>query len=180
MKRAFALILMIVLCIALAVPAFAASDAFAPSVGKPDEFVPNIVADDDCLKLTASFDAETLPEAEYKELMMVYEALSDGSMTLPYDKVEGIDPEKMVIRDLVDISYFCTDKCDKNHAEELKKDGVTVTVTFELGVSAEDAVVVMSYVGGEWILAEKITNNGDGTVTVVFEDLCPVAIAVEA
>jgi len=37
----------------------------------------------------------------------------------------------------------------------------------------------MSYVNGEWIPAEEIINNGDGTVTITFKQLCPVAIAVE-
>ena len=40
-------------------------------------------------------------------------------------------------------------------------------------------VAVFSYVDGEWIEAVSVTNNGDGTVTVVFEDICPVAFAVK-
>jgi len=204
MKRAFALILMIVLCIALAVPAFAADsnleenkdskftgiyntdgiysvDASGNFTGSVyNKNVPAYVSDVDCLKITAYVDADTLPEDKRDELKAVYEALCDGSMTLPYEKVKGVDPENMVIRDLMDISFFDTEECEVVHVEEIKKDGVTATITFQLCVAADDVVAVMSYVDGEWVLAEEITNNGDGTVTVVFEDICPVAIAVEA
>ena len=32
---------------------------------------------------------------------------------------------------------------------------------------------------GQWVEAESVMNNGDGTVTVVFEDICPVAFCVK-
>lgn len=179
MKKTIALILMVVLCLALAVPAFAAAGDEMEATLSPSNPVPEYVHDKACLSLVSYADADKLPEAEKEELLMVWNALNDGSMTLPYDKFEGVDPEKMVIRDLMDVSYFCGSSCTENHAEELKKEGVTAEITFKLGVEADDVVVVMYYFGGEWVPAQEITNNGDGSVTVVCEDLCPFVIAVE-
>ena len=48
-----------------------------------------------------------------------------------------------------------------------------------MGVGKGVEVIVMVYINGQWVPAEKVTNNGDGTVTVVFEDICPVAFVVE-
>ena len=32
---------------------------------------------------------------------------------------------------------------------------------------------------GQWAPVKSVKNNGDGTVTCVFEDICPVAFCVE-
>ena len=36
----------------------------------------------------------------------------------------------------------------------------------------------MVYVDGKWVEAKDVKNNGDGTVTVEFEDICPVAFCI--
>ena len=92
-------------------------------------------------------------------------------MELPYDS--SVNPDDMVIRDLFDLSFLC-----EEHPEMLEN-GNTLKITFDLGVSAGDTVIAMVYVDGQWIPVELI-NNGDGTVTVVYEDhFCPNAFAVK-
>ena len=108
-----------------------------------------------------------------------------GEMTLPLEN-------DYVIRDLVDVSYKYNDcrtaEGHGNKLEELKTPGKTLTITFDLGVDKDTKIVVMTYIEntkvrsvseGAWVPAESVVNNGDGTVTVVFEDICPVAFVTE-
>lgn len=201
MKKVFCFVMAILICASLAFPAVAAENEFVPSItykGYPEistvkddagKDAIGVVYDADgavmnyvyegCLLITPIAEAETstkISEDAEKLLLEVYEALCDGTMTLPYDKVDGIDADKMVIRELMDVSFDCGD----DHAEAVENDDHLIEVTFELGVAADDVVVVMAYVDEEWVPAEEVTNNGDGSVTCLFEKLCPVAIAVEA
>ena len=52
--------------------------------------------------------SKEIPEDSRALLKQVYAALTDGSMKLPYEKY-GLDPAKMVIRDLFDVSFLCTE-----------------------------------------------------------------------
>ena len=61
----------------------------------------------------------------------------------------------------------------------MQEEDTTVSITFDLGVNKSTEVVVMVYLDGQWVEAESVVNNGDGTVTVVFEDICPVAFCVK-
>ncbi len=193
MKKLLSVILAIAICAMLACPVFAAE--FVPSItykGAPDlvGFDGGYVGiikdgagteldkvDSHCLLITSVADAPTstkIPEDAKKLLLEVYDKLVDGSMELPYDKV-GKDPSKMVIRDLVDISWLCED-----HPAMLAVPGNTLTVKIDLGVAAGVDVTVMTYVGGEWVPAVSVVNNGDGTITLTVEDICPVAFSVGA
>jgi hypothetical protein len=84
-----------------------------------------------------------------------------------------------VIRDLVDVSYKYNDcrtaKGHGNRPEELKEEGVTVTITFDMGLCPREVLEVYVYIDGQWVAVENVVNNGDGTLTVEFEDICPVA-----
>ena len=55
--------------------------------------------------------------------------------------------------------------------------GGQLELTFDLGVSSGETVVCMVYVNGEWIPVELV-NNGDGTVTCLFSQICPVVFCV--
>ena len=137
----------------------------------------------DCLLITPVSKVETqeaLPDEAAEELKYVYEELSQGDMKLPYEKVEDVKAEEMVILELLDLTWLCgTEVSDHDHPTEVEPEGVVFDVTFKLGVSADAKVVVMTYKNGEWNPIAGVTNNGDGTVTCVFEHLCPVAISVE-
>ena len=197
MKRVFAVLMIVLLCTAMVVSASA--DTFTPSVtNKPaPELVPAIdpdgnphpgyVMDDDgkildyldegCLVITPVSKAETsneIPADSTETLLYVYEQLTSGKMTMPYHLHNpNYDSDDMVIRDLFDATFLCGE-----HPEMLEPTGVVLVLTFDIGVKADEDVSVMTYKNGAWGNIVKITNNGDGTVTCVFEHLCPIAFSV--
>lgn len=199
MKKVIALLTVLVLCAALAVPAFAANE-FTPSVSnKPaPEIVPIVLPDGKnavaeildgkevvdyvegpCIVFTPIAKADTSelnPEDARALLKDVYQKLNAGEMTIPFADLFGdaVKNKTMVTRDLFDVSFLC-EECHAKLAEE----GVTMRITFKLGVAADQKVYTTLYKDGQWVSAVECTNNGDGTVTVVAEDFCPVAFSVE-
>ncbi len=196
MKKVISLITALLLCVSLASSVFAAEDTFVPSV--PSKGAPTIVTVkdgegkaaagivkdasgattghlyDDCLLITSVAEANTSTKisADAKTaLLSVYDQLNKGTMELPY--AEGIDADKMVIKDLFDVSWMCTE-----HPSVIASAGVTVELTFDIGVASTADVVVMTYKNGAWGEIVSVKNNGDGTITCVFEDFCPVAISI--
>lgn len=192
MKKLICLLTVLALAMAFACPVFAA-EAFVPSISDKKE--PDIVPDDEgvigeiwkddevidkveggCLVITPISEAETsteIPEDAREELLYVYKELLEGDMTLPYEQ-DGLDPETMVIRELIDASWLCED-----HPAMLEPEGVTIDLTFDIGVDADTKVYVYVYIDGVWT-AVPVINNGDGTVTCTFEELCPIAFCVAA
>lgn len=192
MKKLICLLTVLALAMAFACPVFAA-EAFVPSISDKEE--PDIVPDDEgvigeiwkddevidkveggCLVITPISEAETsteIPEDAREELLYVYKELLEGDMTLPYEQ-DGLDPETMVIRELIDASWLCED-----HPAMLEPEGVTIDLTFDIGVDADTKVYVYVRIDGVWT-AVPVVNNGDGTVTCTFEELCPIAFCVAA
>lgn len=196
MKKVICLITAVMLCISLASFAFAAEVEFVPSIsykGAPsiveitdDKGNPAIGAivnangetigylQSDCLLITPIAEANTstkIPADAKATLLSVYDQLNKGTMKLPYGK--NVDADKMIVRDLFDVSWMCTE-----HPAIVEPKGVTVTITFNIGVDANTDVVVMSYKNNTWAEIVSVKNNGNGTITCVFEDFCPVAISV--
>lgn len=134
---------------------------------------------DECVVVTSiaqAIDKSTDISQDDRDLLLkVYEAIAKGEMDLPLNK-------EYVIRDLVDISFEYEDcRCIEEHGHKdecLAEDGVTLTITFDMDVASTDEVIVMAYVDGEWTAIKSVVNNGDGTVTCIFEDICPVAFVV--
>ena len=176
MRKILSIIMVLALAMALAAPAMAAKDSFVPSIGYKDG--PEIVGGDlvDCLVVTSIEEAEkkeTNISQEDRDLLLdVYQQLTDGTMKLP------LENDQYVIRDLIDVSF--TPECDKDHDHKgwLAQEDTSMKVTFDLGVAAGEEVKVLAYVNGQWVEVECV-NNGDGTVTCVFEDICPVAFCVK-
>lgn len=202
MKKIIALLTVLMLCAALAVPAFAANE-FTPSVtNKPaPSIVPvldpdgnpaiAIVRDPDgeiisyvyeeCLIITSVAEAPTstlIPDVARDLLLDVYDKLTSGEMALPYDKL-GLDASKMAIRDLFDVTFLCNSSSEVDHPTILAPIGVTIEIKFDLGVVDDKDVYVMTYKNNEWNSVVSAVNNGDGTVSVVAEDFCPVSFSVE-
>ena len=200
MKRVIVCVTILVMLLSLCMPAMAAD--FTPSVGnKPaPEIVPvpggdgendkpviGVLHDENnkiigyiyegCLVVTPIAEIDTskdIPEASKKLLKEIYEKLTSGEMSLPYKDVNpNLDPSKMVIRDLFDASWLC-----KDHPEILDKPGNTLELTFDLGVAPGTEVITMTYINGKWVPVVSTVNNGDGTVTCVFEQICPIAFSV--
>lgn len=132
-----------------------------------------------CVIVTSLKEAEEkstdLSQEDRDLLLDIYKQLEEGTMVLP---LKGA----YVIRDLVDVSFAyeaCTQ--DMSHGkkdEHLGEKEILLSVTFELDVEADESVFVMTYVDEEWILVSEVENNGDGTITCEFEDICPVVFAV--
>ena len=185
MKRITCLICALMLCLTLAVPAFAASGTFVPSITYKDgpeveDAVQNGENVSDCIVVTSIKEAEEKSTDIYQEdrdlLLEVYEKLEEGSMVLP------LENEDYVVRELVDISYVKTD-CDEaphGHKEWLAEEDTTIELVLDLDLKTGTQVEVLAYIDGEWVHIESVTNNGDGTLTCVFEDICPVAFCVDA
>lgn len=196
MKKAFSLIAALLVAASLACTAFAAD--FVPSISEKGSPVLVLIDDDQgnkvqgkivtdgedtgflgnlCLVVTAVADAETstlIPDDAEKLLLEVYAKLKSGEMKLPYEKISPeIDPEAMVIRDLFDVSWLCGE-----HPVIVAPKGVCVELIFDLNLGKDTEVYAMSYKNGEWSPIVSCVNNGDGTVTCVFEDFCPVAFSV--
>lgn len=185
MKKVLSLAITLAMFMSLTISAFAAENTFVPSITYKDgpdissaEMDSNDVSK--CLIFTTLKDAEEkrtdITQDERDTLQKVYEDLKDGTTTLPTD-------DNYVIRELIDLS-FKHDECreieDHGHKDQkLKEAGITLTTDFDLGVSQNDEVLVFVYIDGEWQSIESVKNNGDGTITCVFEDICPVAFAVK-
>ena len=196
MRKLICLITVVLVCVSLVCPALAAED-FVPSIsykGTPDVVTvkdsngadaTGVVLNEEgevtgyvyegCMTLTpvanTSDDAQVAPEVK-EELDSLYQALTEGTMKLPYS--DEVNAEDMVIRDLFDVSW----QCSHGHAAELEPEGVTFEMTFDLGVDKDATVVVMTYKNNAWNEIAKVVNNGDGTVTCTFEHFCPVVVSV--
>ncbi len=199
MKKILVCLVAIMLCVSMAAPAFATD--FTPSVeNKPaPELVPivdpdgnprpgaimdedgNIISylDEDCIVITSVADADIsteIPKDAKSLLLWLYQQVMKGDMKVPYELHNPTyGPDDMIVRDMFDITFLCED-----HPEMLEAVGVVLVLTFDLGVKPDQDVSVMTYKeeDGGWADIHDITNNGDGTVTCVFEHLCPVAFSV--
>lgn len=182
MKKGIVVIALLAICMSLICPAFAAEDTFVPSIGYKDgpEIIEGELENEEvevCLVVTslkgAAEKSTDISQAARDLLLEVYEKLNSGEMKLPTG-------EGFVIRELVDLSWEqvgCVEQ-EHTHEEDLEKEGITATIALNMGVDANTDILVYAYRDGQWELIESVKNNGDGTVTCVFEHFCPVAFAV--
>lgn len=201
MRKVISLILAMMLCLSVCGMVSAAEDDFVPSIsykpgppldtGKDDGGRTTIgtirdgdgntlgyVYEEDCLVITtiaeALDDVQTgIPEDAEALLEQVYQELLNDNMELPYE-----NSEDMAIIQLVDATFLCAGATDGiDHEAMIEPEGIYLELTFDLGVGANVDVEVMCYVDGQWVKVQTI-NNGDGTVTCLFEKICPIAFAV--
>lgn len=173
MKKIISVVIAIVVCLSLVGVVMAAEGVFTPSVtykGQPDVTAVEGAEGTGCLRIVPYAEREALLSAEEAALLEeVYTKLENGELKLP--------KEEAVVRELLDVALAC----DHDHAAQFAAGEIAITVTFDLGVEADEVVSVYSYVevDGEykWVEAQ-VANNGDGTVAATFAKLCPVAIAV--
>lgn len=185
MKKVVALLLVLVMCVGLTVPAFASE--FVPSISYKDH--PDVIGgaivnkNGDVIEeldweqiiiipVSKTDDFEEKYPAECDELEDTYEKLKNGKMEIPYELVDkDIDSDSMVIRDLF---YILME--DENGRKDLEEN-TSLKVTLDPDVDASTSVVVMVYYDGQWHPAD-VTNNGDGTVTIVLDHLGIVSFSV--
>ena len=200
MKRVIGLVVAFLICFSLACPVFAAE--FVPSITyKPEPEMETFVDEDGneflgsifnaegelldriqviCLKATPishvwNEDIEVAKEIE-RVLKKTYEGLSNGTRVIPYAELrEELSQKHMVIRDLCDVRWDC-----EEHPKMVAPDGVMFEVNFNLGVAPDLEVYAFSYneETDEWEAIVDTINNGDGTITCIFEHLCVVAFSV--
>lgn len=190
MRKVFSVLVVLLLCASMVLPA-AAAGTFVPSITyKPTPQVsdPMLTAVDgteqklsgSCVVVTSIEEARDkttdITQEERDLLLEVYEKLSNGEMTLPLE-------EDYIIRELVDVSFAydgCRTQESHNHKDEkLKEEGTTLTLNFQLKLNKKVELDVLTYIDGEWKRVESVTTNKDGSVTCVFEDICPVVFAVK-
>ena len=202
MRKIFCLFIALVMCLSIAAPVFAADNGFVPSITyKPEPEIVTVknekgedaigvirnekgdvidYAEHGCLEVTPIayvWDEEkVVPEEVEVLLTTVYDGLNDGSLEIKYDMFNaGLKASDMVIRDLFDARWICSE-----HRDLIEKEGVTFEITFDLGVVADAQIFVSTYdeTTKEWSPIVKTVNNGDGTVTCTFEHLCAVAFSM--
>lgn len=205
MKRLLAVVLSIVIMLTLTISVSAAQ--FVPSItnkGAPNlividqingkDVVGYITNKDgekisteyiDCIiisTITQALNDEDLPEGVKEELLKVYDEFKNGAKLADvcpeladivkdkWDKDKT--PDDLVIKDLFDVTDMCGDI-----TKHLNNDAV-LDLTFDLGVNGSTFVTAIVYVDGKWVPVKDCINNGDGTVTVKFTQICPVAFLV--
>ena len=202
MRKLICLVTVLLLCMSFALSAFATEGGFVPSITyKPEPEIQPVVGEngeeyigvlrnaegeivgtleESCLIVTPIAHVwdpnEAVPKEIEELLLFVYEGLSDGKVELPYSAfAANLDAANMVIRDLFDVRLNC-EECEAALAIE----GVTLELTFDLGIVADVQVYVASFdeETGKWEAIVSAVNNGDGTVTCTFEHLCAVSVAM--
>ena len=122
---------------------------------------------------------EEVPEDVEDDLLTVYDGLKEGTMEIPYQQetIQQVTDlgKKLVVRDLFDARWCCHD-----HPEMVAPKGITVKLTFDMGVMPDAELIAHSVdeQTGEWDEAVEVVNNQDGTITVELEHLCVVAISM--
>ena len=202
MRKVISVLIAMILCMGLVMPAYAVEDGFVPSITyKPDpqivpvtdeeggEFI-GVIMDksgnaveyvgDGCLLITPIahvWDEEIEVIQEVEDLLLeVYDGLNDGTLNIPYkDAPQPLNPDDMVIRDLFDLRWIC----DHGHPT-ITRDEHMFEVTFDVGVVADAQIYASVYDEdtGTWNFIEKLVNNGDGTITCRFEQLGVVAFSM--
>ena len=202
MRKVLCMLTVLLLCMSMVLPVFATQDGFVPSITyKPNPELVSVVGEDGkeyigvirdaegkiidyvghgCLLITPVahiWDEEIEVPQDVEDLLrFVYEGLNDGSITVPYEKHEAdLDAANMVIRDLFDARWAC-----KEHPKMLEPEGVVLELTFDLGVIADAQIFCQTYdeAAKDWFPIVSVVNNGDGTVTCVFEHLCAIEFSM--
>ncbi len=125
----------------------------------------------------ASKEVQEAVEEAYKVIAEA-ESLEEAVPTLA-DVLKEMDTdltaEDLVVRDLFYLEL------EKELEETLEKEK-EVAISFEVeGMEADDFLMVMVFVDGEWVIvdAENVEIGEDETVTVTFEAVGPIAFVTE-
>lgn len=188
MKKIISFVMVMVMILGISVTAFAADGDFVPSINeKPAPAIKSIIVTIDGVEWKCEIDIDghcvivtpvseiteeqRLSDATKQKLIDVYNQIkAAANLSSVFPNIEGVD--KMAVRDLFDVSSVCSE-FDKVFPGELAK----VTITFDLGISADTNIVCASLVNDKWN-THAVKNNGDGSVSVDFTHFCPVAFLV--
>lgn len=180
MKKALALILVLVMMYTLSIPAFAAPGAFvtspsnsgAPSLEDFFNESPECFAE---LIVTAYKDRGTLSDEKKAELEAAYQQIVsttdlstlNAALKAAAEKL-GVDVTDLAVSDLFDISYY---SCE--HHEEHGKFTIKLKAdTFSKFVN------LLHYNGSSWEVVENATVDQNDVLTFTVDDLSPFAVVV--
>ncbi len=205
MKRLLTLALALILMITITVSASAVT--FVESItnkGAPELVVIDQIEGEDVVGFITTPDGEILnpefedcfdiysmqdvinnktPDDVKDEMNEAFDGLSEKDANLS-DLCPGLDevvkekwgPDKsaddLVVRDF----FYIDENCDE--FQDAFKNGNTIDLTFRVNIPAGTFITAMVYIDGKWVPVENCVNNGDGTVTVTFSQICPVAFLV--
>lgn len=88
----------------------------------------------------------------------------------------GLKVENLVVRDLIDVTLT------GEYKDHLATEGNTITITFKLGIGADEFLTVLhNYEGDKWemIASDRVKVLENGDVSVTFDSLSPVAFVVD-
>lgn len=200
MKKAISLILSVIMVLSLSVAAFAAEGDFRPSVPSKDS--PVVVPQE---LNGISFDALILDENNevIEGIHLVTAENPDGEIIVTaYSEIEVADkrvnvvymetsykevlsarslqelhemiPLGMIVRDFFDITLVGT-------YQDIFKEGKKLQIRFDIGAELKEKIMALTRCSDEegWEFVESVTINPDGTITVIFDKLCPVIFLTE-
>lgn len=135
--------------------------------------------------LTELDNASHLTKEDIELLRTIYKEFSEGTKTLSETTEElnklvqkYFNGEKtaddLVIKDLFDLTVV-----SEELANYLAQEDTRLILTFDMNLEPGQFVTIMTFKNNEWVIAEDIVNNGDGTVTAAFKNFCPVMVLVE-
>ena len=200
MKKAISLVLAVFMMFSICVSAFAAEGDFRPSVDSKDH--PVIVPQ---LFNGVSFDALILDENNevIEGIYLVTEENEDGEIIVTaYSEIEIADervntvyfqasykdildarslkelneliPVGMIVRDFFDITLV-------GAYNDIFKEGKKLQIRFDIGAELKDKIMALTRCSDEsgWEFVESVTINSDGSITVIFDKLCPIIFLTE-
>lgn len=182
MKKIITILLALILSLTAAFGASATE--FVPSISYKDgpEIIEATLKGEEvssCLIVTtikeASEKSTDITEEERAKLLEVYSKLESGEMKLPLKN-------KYTVLELLDLSFMyegCRENPDHKGKETAMQGGAALSVNFDLNVNANDNLKVLVCVNDKWKPVESVKINEDGTVTVSFTEICPVAFVIE-
>ncbi|MBQ3006902.1 MAG: hypothetical protein IJD78_04995 [Clostridia bacterium] len=198
MKKAISFILSIVMILSFSLSAFAAE--FRPSVPSKDhpEVVPQLFngVSFDALILDGNNEViEGIHLVTYKNpdgqiIVTAYSEknTADGRVDVVYfeasyeeilsarslQELHELIPVGMIVRDFFDVTLVGTYK-------DIFKEGKKLQVRFDIGAELHEKIMALTRCSDEsgWEFVESVTINPDGTVTVIFDKLCPVIFLTE-
>ncbi len=190
MRKVISCLLVTVLCLAMALTAFANAVEFVPSITykpAPEVTATSPEGHEDCIIVTPvskADESEDISAEDAAELKQLYADLTKEGTKLSAqcpdlnDMVadalgENKTADDLVVRDLFHIGTDCDDL--KTY---MGADG-TVKVTFASTVDRGESVFAMMYVDGAWEVIEAV-NNQDGTITVSLTEWGTLALMVPA
>lgn len=140
---------------------------------------------EDCFDIYSMQDVinDKTPDDVKEEMTKVFDDLSDKDANLN-DLCPGLDeivkekwgPDKSADDLVVKDFFYIDENCDE--FKDAFKDGNTIDLTFNVDIPAGTFITAMVYVDGKWVPVDNCVNNGDGTITVTFSQICPVAFLV--